>query len=144
MKHNAWSSLDEMPYYFLRPSVKFRGHTAKKIVAFYPNWAFLNCNLSLNSPMATKWCTKLKVAWKRCPVVYRGHPSNFKVTRAKKNRRFESNLNKITRPVAAIKSHRFALLFILCQGTVVGGLLAWCLWGWHQLEVTPMGIRRPR
>ena len=30
------------------------------------------------------------------------------------------------------------------QGTVVGGLLAWCPWGWHQLEVTPMGIRRPR
>ena len=29
-------------------------------------------------------------------------------------------------------------------GTVVGGLLAWCPWGWHQLEVTPMGIRRPR
>ena len=28
--------------------------------------------------------------------------------------------------------------------TVVGGLLAWCPWGWHQLEVTPMGIRRPR
>ena len=30
------------------------------------------------------------------------------------------------------------------RGTVVGGLLAWCPWGWHQLEVTPMGIRRPR
>ena len=30
------------------------------------------------------------------------------------------------------------------RGTVVGGLLAWCTWGWHQLEVTPMGIRRPR
>ena len=29
-------------------------------------------------------------------------------------------------------------------GMVVGGLLAWCPWGWHQLEVTPMGIRRPR
>ena len=30
------------------------------------------------------------------------------------------------------------------SGKVVGGLLAWCPWGWHQLEVTPMGIRRPR
>ena len=30
------------------------------------------------------------------------------------------------------------------MGTVVGGLLAWCPWGWHQLEVTPMGIRCPR
>ena len=32
--------------------------------------------------MATK-CTKLEVAWKRCPaIVFRGHDSNFKVTRA--------------------------------------------------------------
>ena len=28
----------------------------------YPNWAFPDCNSSLNSPMATKWCTKLEVA----------------------------------------------------------------------------------
>ena len=42
------------------------------------------------------------------PYYFSGHPSNFKVTRAK-NRRFESNLIKITRPVAAIKSLRFVL-----------------------------------
>ena len=30
---------------------------------------FLDCNTSLNSPMTTKWCTKLEVAWKRCPIV---------------------------------------------------------------------------
>ena len=45
------------------------------------------------------------------PYYFSGHPSNFKVTRAK-NWRFESNLSKITRPVAAIKSLRFALLLI--------------------------------
>ena len=39
------------------------------------------CNSSLNSPMATKWCTKLEVALKRCPIVFQGHPSNFKITR---------------------------------------------------------------
>ena len=33
-----------------------------------------------------------------------------------KNQWFESNLNKITRPVAAIKSLRFALLVIICEG----------------------------
>ena len=32
-----------------------------------------------------------------------------------KNRRFKSNLSKITRPVAAIKSLRFALLFLWIQ-----------------------------
>ena len=32
-----------------------------KIIDFDPNWAFLDCTSSLNSPMATKWCTKLEV-----------------------------------------------------------------------------------
>ena len=33
-----------------------------KIVEFDPNWAFPDCNSSLKSSMATKWCTKLEVA----------------------------------------------------------------------------------
>ena len=33
-----------------------------KIAEFYLDWAFPDCNSSLNSPMATKWCTKLVVA----------------------------------------------------------------------------------
>ena len=37
-------------------------HTALKIVEFDPDWAFPDCNSSLNSPMATKCCTKLEVA----------------------------------------------------------------------------------
>ena len=43
---------------------------AKKIVDFDPDWAFPDCNSSLNSPMATKWCIKLEVAKKRCPIVF--------------------------------------------------------------------------
>ena len=39
-----------------------RSYGPKKIVDFDPNWAFLDCNSSLNSPVATKWCTKLEVA----------------------------------------------------------------------------------
>ena len=38
------------------------GHTALKIVEFDLDWAFPDCNSSLNSPMVTKWCTKLEVA----------------------------------------------------------------------------------
>ena len=53
--------LKEVPYCFSRSSVKFQGHTAKKFVDFDPNWAFPDCNSSLNPPMATKWCTKLEV-----------------------------------------------------------------------------------
>ena len=57
-----------------------RSHGAK-IPEFDQDWAFPDCNSSLNSPMAMKCCTKLEVASKRCPIVFEGHPSNFKVTR---------------------------------------------------------------
>ena len=85
MMHKAWSSIEEVPYCFSRSSVKFQGHTALKIVEFDPNWAFPDCNSSLKSPMATKWCTKLEVALKRCPIFFQGHTSNCKVTRPKKS-----------------------------------------------------------
>ena len=83
MMHKAWSSIEEVPYCFSRSYVKFQGHTALKIVEFDPNWAFPDCNSSLNSPMAMKCCTKLETAKERCPIVFQGHPSNFKVTRYK-------------------------------------------------------------
>ena len=83
MMHKAWSSIEEVPYCFSMSSVKFQGHIALKIVKFDPNCAFPDCNSSLNSPMAMKCCTKLETAKKRCPIVFQGHPSNFKVTRDK-------------------------------------------------------------
>ena len=83
MMHRAWSSIVEVPYCFSRSYVKFQGHTALKIVKFYPNWAFPDSNSSLNPPMAMKCCTKLETAKERCPIVFLGHPSNFKVTRDK-------------------------------------------------------------
>ena len=86
MMHRACSSIEEVPYCFSRSYVKFQGHTALKIVDFDPNWAFADCNSSLESPMATKWCTELETAKKRCPIVFQGHPSNSKVTRDKTSR----------------------------------------------------------
>ena len=83
MMHKAWSSIEEVPYCFSRSSVKFQGHIALKIVEFDPNCALPDCNSSFNSPMAMKCCTKLETAKKRCPIVFQGHPSNFKVTRDK-------------------------------------------------------------
>ena len=83
MIHKAWSSIEEMPYCFWGSSVKFLGHTALKIIKFDPNWVFPDCNSSLNSPMAMECCTKLETAKERCPIVFQGHPSNFKVTRYK-------------------------------------------------------------
>ena len=61
-EHKASCGIGEVPYCFSRSSVKFQGHAANKIVDFDPNWGFPNCKSSLNSPMATKWCTKLEVA----------------------------------------------------------------------------------
>ena len=57
--HKAWCSIEEVPYYFFRSSIKFQGHAGWK----------------------SRW--------------------------------FGSNLSKITRPVAAIKSLRFALLVLV-------------------------------
>ena len=83
MLHKAWNSKGEMPYCFPRSSIKFQGHTVQNITDFDPNWAFPDCNSSLNSPMAMKCCTKLETAKERCPIVFQGHSSNFKVTRYK-------------------------------------------------------------
>ena len=57
-----------------------------KIAYFDPNWAFPDYNSSLNWPMALKWRTKLDVVQKRCPIGFRGHPSNFKVTQGEKSK----------------------------------------------------------
>ena len=83
MVHRAWSSIVEVPYCFSRSYIKFQGHTALKIVEYDPDWAFPDSNSSLNLPMAMKCCTKLETAKERCPIVFQGHPSNFKVTRDK-------------------------------------------------------------
>ena len=83
MMHKAWSGIEEVPYCFSRSSIKFQGDIALKIIEFDSNWAFPECNSSLNSPMAMKCCTKLETAKKRCLIVFQGHPSNFKVTRDK-------------------------------------------------------------
>ena len=77
MMHKAWSSIEEVPYCVSRSTAKFQGHTALKFVEFDPDWALLDCNSSLNSPMAMKGCTKLETAKGRCPIVFQGHPSNF-------------------------------------------------------------------
>ena len=44
----------------------FQGHTGqKKIIDFDPNCVFPDCNSSLNSLRAIKWCTKLEATYRR-------------------------------------------------------------------------------
>ena len=76
--------------------------------------AFPDCNSSLNSPMALKWFTKLEAAEKRCPIVFLGHPP-ISMSYGLEHQRFGFNLSKVTRPVAAIKSLRFALFHNNCM-----------------------------
>ena len=85
MMHKAWCCLREVPYCLSRSSVKFEGYTAQKIIDFDPNWAFPDFNSSFNSPMAMKLCTKVDRTWKRCPIVFQCHLSNFKVTPERKS-----------------------------------------------------------
>ena len=82
----------------------------QKIADFDPNCAFPDCTSSFDSLMALKWCTTLVVLQKRCPMIFRGQSSNFQFIWAAKST-IESNLSKITRPVTAIKSLRFALFY---------------------------------
>ena len=91
MMCKAWRSIDEVSYCFSRSSVNFQGHGGQKITIFYPNWAFPDCNSSLNIPMALKCCIKLNVVYKRFSIVFQGHPSNFKVTRDEKIANFDPN-----------------------------------------------------
>ena len=46
---------------------------------FVPIWEFPVRNSSFNWPMATEWCRKIEVVKKRCPIVFQGHASYFKV-----------------------------------------------------------------
>ena len=61
MMHKACSDIDEEPYRFSKPPVKFQGHT-EKTVDFDLNWVFPDCNSSLISQVAMKCCTKLELA----------------------------------------------------------------------------------
>ena len=85
--HEIFRSYYQWPKWYpckrSRSKDKGQGHRAIKIVDFDPNWAFLDCNSSLNLPMVMQLCTKLEVPLKRCPNVSQGHLSNFKVTHDK-------------------------------------------------------------
>ena len=102
--------LEEVPYCFSRSSIKFQGHTRQKIGAFDRNWVFPDCNSSLNSPMDLKRCTKLDIIKKACPMVFQERSSTkFQGHTGWKVDDLNPIWVRFTRPVAAIKSLRFAL-----------------------------------
>ena len=91
MMHKAWSNIEEVPYCFSRSSLKLQGHMAQKIIDFDPNWAFPDCNSSLNSPMATKWCIELEVGIVKVPYCFSRSYVKFQGHTAKKIIEFDPN-----------------------------------------------------
>ena len=109
MMHKAWNSIEEVLYYFIRSTVKLQGHTAQKNCRFWAKLGVSGLYLQFEftdgfEMMHKAWCSTEEV-----PYYFSGSSIKFRGHMLKK-RWFESNLSKITRPVAAIKSLRFALL----------------------------------
>ena len=50
MMHKAWHSIEEVPYYFSRSSIKFQGHMGWKINDFNPIWVRLLGRSHLSNP----------------------------------------------------------------------------------------------
>ena len=127
MMHKFWCGTGEVLYCFSRSSItfqglnwafpdcnlsssiNFQGHTGQIITYFDRNLAFLNCNSSSNLLMALKWCTKFGVWYRRGALLFFEVIHQISRSHRLKNLWFESHLNMITRPVAPIKSLRFAL-----------------------------------
>ena len=84
MMHKARSSIEEVPYGFSRSSVKFQGHTAKK----NPSILTQIGRFRTVTPIRNHWWLwndAQSLKQHRCPIVFQGHRSNFKVTRVKKS-----------------------------------------------------------
>ena len=107
--------IEEVLYCFSKSSIEFQGHTGqKKSPILTQIERFRTVTQGLTSQMDLKRCTKLDVVYKKCPIVFQGHPSNFTTTQAEKSTiciQFD-----ITRPVAAIKSPD---LHCFCIGAIM-------------------------
>ena len=80
MMHKGWSSLEEVPYCFSRPSVKFQSHAAKWKLRFWPN---LGVTFEFTNDFET-----MHKAWSRTKEVlfcFSRSSTYFKVARDKKS-----------------------------------------------------------
>ena len=69
MKRKVWSSIVAVPYCFSRSFIKVQGHTGQKIADFDPNWTFLDCKCSLNSPWLWNDAQSL-MYYRRCALLF--------------------------------------------------------------------------
>ena len=102
-----------MPYCFSRSSIKFQGHAGQRKTIF----TRIECFWTVTTVWLHRWIwnNAQSLMCRRGAWIYIYIYIFFEVIHQISrslgliNRRFESNLSKITRPVAAIKSLRFAL-----------------------------------
>ena len=105
MMHKTWSSIEEVPYCFSRSSLKFQSYTPKKSSI----WTQIGRLQTVTPVWIHQWLRNDAKRIEEVPYCFFGVIHQISRLHGLKNRRFE--LSKIIRPVAAIKSLRFALLF---------------------------------
>ena len=105
----AWLSIEEVPYCFLKSSIKFQGHTGQKNQHFWPELSisglYLQFKFTNGFEVMLKACRSIgdvPYCFWRSSIKYQGHTG-------RKISNLNPILSKIARLVAAIKSLRFAL-----------------------------------
>ena len=77
INRSSWNCQELLPMTKVKPwqKVQVRRQWSRSQKS-RPNLTVRDCNSSFNSRMMMKWYIKLDVAWKRCPIVFQGHPAN--------------------------------------------------------------------
>ena len=110
-----WSGIEEVPYCLSRSSLQLQRHMDKTIANLTPTLSFPDDNSSWIYRWLGNDAQTLDGAYRRSPIFFRGHLSNFKVIGAKKIANMTSLVAfKVTRPVAAIRPLRFS-----CSGEML-------------------------
>ena len=152
--HKAWCSVEEVPYNFSRSSIKFQSHTGWKINDLNPIWVRLLgwSQLSNPSDLPCSQFSRHRIITKFSGVITidkndahtKDQRSKVKVKEVKKmapiwafsdhNSSLNSHIFMIwipfgqdTRPVAAIKSLRFAFSICWCGSIHMNGV-TWKYW----------------
>ena len=108
MKHKAWSSWKDVPYCFSRSSVKFWCHMGQKT----PILTQIEHFRTVNPVWIHQWLWKAWHSIEEVPYCFLRSSIKFPSHTGPKINDLNPILSKNTRPVAAIKSLRFALFWV--------------------------------
>ena len=83
MMHKAWRGIEGCSIVFRCHPSNFKIAMAKKLMILTWIQRFRTVTPGLIYAGFYKWCSTLDGVYKRSPIIFQGHPPNFKVTRAK-------------------------------------------------------------